>query len=218
MAKLLVLLTLILSLTPLYGVAGETVYDENSSVAESLVVVKSAGVEPQLTSTHEDTQRAKVVAVINKSPIGSTAQTMRVYVDGSLLFEWKVSTGREQVEKAKSGRIYRTTTPIGYFRPTKLEEKHYSYTWKADMPHTVFFIGGIAIHGSTHVDQLGKRASGGCVRLAPAEAEIFYRLVKSVETTEIPQIGRNGKSILNMQGKPVSSPGRDVLIIVENHA
>ena len=193
-----------------------TVYD--GSVSELLVKVADAPTEPQLTSTHEDLTRAKVVVVINKSPIGSTSQKIRIYVDGSLAYEWLVSTGREQIEKSVSGRTYITTTPVGYFRPTSIEENHYSETWKADMPHAVFFRGGVAIHASPHIDHLGKRASGGCVRLAPDHATIFYKLVESMKTKEVPLINRNGKSVVDSKGKPVMTNSRDVLIIVENHA
>ncbi len=36
------------------------------------------------------------------------------------------------------------------------------------MPHSVFFHGGYAIHGTNAVGSLGRPASHGCVRLAPA--------------------------------------------------
>lgn len=193
----------------------EVAYDENSS---SLVAVQELGTEPQLTATHEDLSRAHIVAVINKSPMGSTTQTMRVYVDGTLMYEWKVSTGREKQEVAKSGRAYLTTTPVGYFRPTKLEVNHYSQTWKADMPHAVFFNGGIAAHATTHIEQLGKRASGGCVRLAPENAKAFFDLVNAEAVKSVQKINRAGQNVVDTKGNPVLVPARDVLIIVENHA
>jgi hypothetical protein len=45
------------------------------------------------------------------------------------------------------------------------------------MPHSVFFKGGAAIHATTSLGRLGTAASHGCVRLAPANAETFYKLV-----------------------------------------
>lgn len=97
-----------------------------------------------------------------------SSQRMSVYVNGSLRHVWRVSTGR---------RGYRT--PTGYFRPTRLERKWYSrkYNW-SPMPHSIFFNGGIAIHGSYHVRQLGRPASHGCVRLAPGNAARLFRLVR----------------------------------------
>ena len=212
------LLALAFSFAPQASMA--TVYDGNKADQLEIIANIAADIsaERHLTATHEDLSRAKVVVVINKSPIGSTSQVMRVFVDGNLSYEWLVSTGREQVEKAKSGRTYTTTTPIGYFRPTKLELDHYSKTWEAEMPHAVFFQGGVAIHASTHIDQLGKRASGGCVRLAPAHAATFYSLIDSMKPKVVPLINRNGKTVLDVHGNPVMTNARDVLIIVENHS
>jgi lipoprotein-anchoring transpeptidase ErfK/SrfK len=45
------------------------------------------------------------------------------------------------------------------------------------MPHSVFFRGGYAIHGTGYIKRLGRRASHGCVRLHPKNAARLYRLV-----------------------------------------
>ena len=172
--------------------------------------------EPHLTATPEDLVRAKVVAVINKSNIGSTAQSMRVYVNSVLTYTFPVSTGREKLEKSKSGRVYVTTTPLGYFRPYSLEKLHHSQTWDADMPDAVFFRGGIAVHATPHIPDLGKRASGGCVRLAPENAKLFFDLVAKTGTASVPTIERNGKEVLDHEKNPVKEKAYDVLIIVEN--
>jgi len=60
-----------------------------------------------------------------------------------------------------------------------MEKDHFSKEWDdAPMPHSIFFTGeGHAIHGSFHVKSLGRRASHGCVRLAPDNAKILYGLV-----------------------------------------
>lgn len=111
-------------------------------------------------------QTHRLVIAINKAAKGPDAQLMRVFENGVETMREKISTGREKEEKAKSGRTYFSTTPKGYFRPTKLYRDYMSYTWKAPMPNAVFFIGGIAIHatGKSHYPELGTRASGGCVR------------------------------------------------------
>lgn len=97
-----------------------------------------------------------------------SSQRMHVYVNGGLRHVWKVSTGK---------RGYRT--PTGSFRPTRLERSWYSrkYNW-SPMPHSIFFIGGVAIHGSNYVRQLGRPASHGCVRLARGNAARLFRLVR----------------------------------------
>ena len=46
------------------------------------------------------------------------------------------------------------------------------------MPHSIFFRGGYAIHGTTSIKSLGRPASHGCVRLHPSNAATLYSLVK----------------------------------------
>ncbi len=97
-----------------------------------------------------------------------SSQRMHVYVNGSLRHVWSVSTGR---------RGY--PTPTGTFRPTRLERYWRSRKYNmSPMPHSIFFVGGVAIHGSHHVRQLGRRASHGCVRLAPGNAARLFGLVR----------------------------------------
>lgn len=100
--------------------------------------------------------------------IDISSQRMKVYVNGRLRHVWRVSTGR---------RGY--STPTGSFRPTRLERSWHSrkYNW-SPMPHSIFFIGGVAIHGSYYIRQLGRRASHGCVRLAPRNAARLFSMVR----------------------------------------
>ncbi|MFP5490980.1 MAG: L,D-transpeptidase [Bacteriovoracia bacterium] len=108
----------------------------------------------------------KVVIVVNKAAAGAGAQTMTIYENGEQVMKTKVSTGKEERVTAASGRTYVSTTPNGFFRPTKMYTDYLSYTWNAPMPNAVFFVGGIAIHatGASNYSKLGTRASGGCVR------------------------------------------------------
>lgn len=81
---------------------------------------------------------------------------------------WPISSGR---------RGY--VTPRGHFRPTVLKRMHYSRKYdNAPMPHSIFFRGGYAIHGTNAVGQLGRPASHGCVRLAPGAAARLFAMVK----------------------------------------
>jgi lipoprotein-anchoring transpeptidase ErfK/SrfK len=102
--------------------------------------------------------------------IDKAAQRMRVMVDGKLRHSWAVSTGRAHFE-----------TPTGTFRALHLAKVHYSREWDdAPMPHSIFFTGrGHAIHGSNATRSLGRRASHGCVRLAPAQAAALFALVQA---------------------------------------
>ena len=95
-------------------------------------------------------------------------KTQRMYVDSPEgTFTWKVSTAK---------RGYHT--PSGTYYPYSLQPMHYSKKYDmAPMPHSIFFNGGYAIHGTPHVGNLGRPASHGCVRLSPANAKTLYGIV-----------------------------------------
>lgn len=100
--------------------------------------------------------------------ISLSEQRMRVSVDGAQKHVWAVSTG-------KPG--YRT--PTGSFTPFRLERSWYSRKYdNAPMPHSVFFLGGYAVHGTNATGSLGRAVSHGCVRLAPGNAAALYALVQ----------------------------------------
>ncbi len=151
-----------------------------------------AVVTPGLSSAGvlQASQAHRLVIAINKAKEGPTAQTLTMYENGVEILREKISTGREQTENSKSGRVYFSTTPKGYFRPTKLYTDYMSYTWKAQMPNAVFFIGGIAIHATNEesYSKLGTRASGGCIRTIK-EASLVIRK-KIMETGRGDQPGQ----------------------------
>ena len=107
---------------------------------------------------------ASLLVTIDKS-----AQRMTVALDGLPIFDWPVSTGKRGYD-----------TPSGEFKPFRMEKDHFSREWDdAPMPHSVFFTKrGHAIHGTTHLKAIGQPASHGCVRLAPENAELLFKLVK----------------------------------------
>ncbi len=110
-----------------------------------------------------DAVTAGVVAKIDLS-----SQRMHVIINGRKAYTWKVSTARR-------GKI----TPIGTFRPGTMKRMHYSSLYRnAPMPHSIFFRGNYAIHGTNHIKRLGRPASAGCVRLHPKNARTLYNLVK----------------------------------------
>ena len=76
---------------------------------------------------------AGVVAQIDLS-----SQRMHVFVNGKPTYTWKVSTARPG---------YRT--PTGTYKPYNLVRYHRSTIYNGSpMPHSIFFKGGYAIHGS----------------------------------------------------------------------
>jgi lipoprotein-anchoring transpeptidase ErfK/SrfK len=105
---------------------------------------------------------AEVVITVDKA-----TQHMTVMVDGSERYTWAVSTG------LAGG------PPAGAYRPERLERQWYSHLFgMAPMPHSIFFRGPYAIHGTTAISRLGQRASHGCVRLHPDNAATLFTLVQ----------------------------------------
>ena len=106
---------------------------------------------------------AAVVVTVDK-----TAQRMTVAVDGWTQYQWPISTAR-----------WGYNTPNGRYRPEWMARKWFSRKYdNSPMPHSIFFHGGFAIHGSYEISHLGRPASHGCIRLLPANAAQLYALVQ----------------------------------------
>ncbi len=100
--------------------------------------------------------------------VDNARQSMQVYVDQRLAYTWPVSTAR---------RGY--WTPPGQYRVQRMERMWHSRKYgMAPMPHSLFFHGGYAIHGTSAVGQLGRPASHGCVRLSPWNARTLFGLAQ----------------------------------------
>ena len=96
------------------------------------------------------------------------SQRMLVKTASGEVMTWPVSTARKGF-----------VTPPGQYTPYSLQKMHYSRKYQmAPMPHLIFFHEGYAIHGTGSVAQLGRPASHGCIRLAPANAAKLFRIVQ----------------------------------------
>ncbi|GAB1582345.1 L,D-transpeptidase [Phyllobacterium phragmitis] len=110
-----------------------------------------------------DSLASKLVAEVSIAD-----QTMTVSKGGRVLYNWRVSTGREGFE-----------TPTGRYRPTRMYRMWHSKQYDGTpMPYAVFFHHGYAIHATDAVKRLGRPASHGCVRLKSANAAKFYDMVR----------------------------------------
>ena len=97
-----------------------------------------------------------------------STQTMTVTSSSGESYVWPVSTAR---------RGY--VTPRGTYGVQSLQAMHYSHKYhNSPMPHSIFFRGGYAIHGTYAVGALGRAASHGCIRLSPANAATLYAMVQ----------------------------------------
>ena len=97
-----------------------------------------------------------------------SSQTMTVIHQGVEKYRWKVSTARR-------GKV----TPTGRWTAKWLARHHRSSRYNnAPMPHSIFYNGNFAIHGTDQVSKLGRPASAGCIRLHPDNAAVLFRMTR----------------------------------------
>ena len=98
-----------------------------------------------------------------------SSQTMHVRSGSGEAYDWPVST-------ARMGYV----TPNGHYGVQSLQTMHYSRKYhNSPMPHSIFFKGGYAIHGTYETASLGAAASHGCVRLSPGHAAQLFDMVRA---------------------------------------
>jgi lipoprotein-anchoring transpeptidase ErfK/SrfK len=150
--------------TPQAETGAETANADSNAASVDQNSSESNGVDTGADAAAPEKPKSTVLVNIDKS-----TQEMTVFVDGVETYSWPVSTGRPEY-----------ATPSGNYKPTSMNEMWYSKQWdNSPMPHSIFFMkDGHAIHGTHEVKNLGKPASHGCVRLAPANATTLFMLVK----------------------------------------
>ncbi|MBV8977555.1 MAG: L,D-transpeptidase family protein [Alphaproteobacteria bacterium] len=179
---------------------------------------------------------------VSKAEDGPWAQRMYVFRkqakgDLDLLYNWPVSTGRELVEYAPNGQRAPSFTPQGYYEldPDRMYRHHVSGQWNQSMPYAMFFNWerdglqtGLAIHGATSEDvaMLGKRASAGCVRIAPQNAALLFNLIKTQYRGLAPRfaydrrtatMSNDGLLMHDAEGHVKLADGYKVLVFIENY-
>ncbi len=141
--------------------------------AKPQIAVAAAEISETSAEPVAAAEPAKPAVVPDPSPtltvnIDLAQQQMVVSENGDLKYSWPISSGRAEFP-----------TPRGTFRPQWSAKMWYSRKYDmAPMPHAVFINGGVAVHATQHVSNLGSPASHGCIRLAPGNARIFYNLVQ----------------------------------------
>ena len=117
-----------------------------------------------LTALLSDASNAAVDIRINLA-----SQTMHVVSSDGETHDWAVSTARKGF-----------VTPRGTYGVQSLQAMHYSRKYhNSPMPHSIFFRGGYAIHGTYATGSLGRAASHGCIRLSPRNAATLFRMVRA---------------------------------------
>jgi hypothetical protein len=154
-----------------------------------------------------------------------------------LLYDWPASTGRERQEISPRGRSSFTGTPRGYYEldPGRMYRRYTSYSWKQSMPYAMFFNWerrglqtGLAIHAATGGDiaLLGRRASAGCVHLAPQDARTLYELIRGEYRGRVPRfaydartrtMSNDGTLMHDAEGRLKLADGYRVLVQIEDY-
>jgi hypothetical protein len=177
------------------------------------------------------------VSKANRAPMGQRMFLFERDANGQVVpyAEWRVSTGREQWED-RNGRRSFTGTPEGVFRldPDRFHVEYYSRTYdNAPMPYAMFFDmrtkgypTGLAIHAAasaSKIARLGRRDSGGCVRLSPKNAkELFYK-IRNTKAGMVPVFAENrgstdrwGKAARDQNGNIRLTEGYKALLMIED--
>ena len=125
-----------------------------------------------------------------------SSQTMTVHSGSGETYVWPISSG-------KAGHA----TPNGVFRPRAMYAMVHSAKYNnAPMPHSIFFYGQYAIHGTNAVGNLGRPASHGCVRISPANAAMLFAMVQR-QGAEIRIVGSPFSDIARSERRSASALG-----------
>lgn len=179
---------------------------------------------------------------VSKAKGGPLAQRMVVFRKEpgdtlDLVYDWAVSTGREQQEVSPRGRRAFTATPHGYYQfdPQRMYRSYHSYNWDQPMPFAMFFDWerkgrqtGLAIHAAAaqSLERLGQRASAGCVHLSPENAETLFNLIRTGYRGQVPRFAYESESrtmrndgvfIRDSKGRLRMADGYRVLVFIEDY-
>ncbi|MBL6937749.1 MAG: L,D-transpeptidase family protein [Alphaproteobacteria bacterium] len=214
-----------------------------SAAASSLAPAELARVTMRLRDslTREMLDNFGLFLYVSKADVGPWSQRLYVFrkdAGGNLamLYNWPASTGREKDEIAPNGTHQPSLTPEGYYQidPKRMYRNHFSGQWREPMPYAMFFNWenqgletGLAIHGATGLElkQLGTRASAGCIRIAPENAALLFKLIKDQYKGLAPRfaydrrtatMSNQGVMMHDAAGNLQMADGYKVLVFVEN--
>jgi hypothetical protein len=182
------------------------------------------------------------VIVINKAARGPGKQTLRLYSNRQLILTTKISSGTEELEyitpirgiingifKGSRQSHWRHTTR-GFYPIKRVYDQNYrSGESKFQMPFAMFFNDnrGLAVHQvppdisggeANGIAALGRRASSGCVRVAPGIIDQIHGYVVSADKGQIPDVdSKTGRQKVDSYGRPVYKEGFRSIVIVEEY-
>jgi lipoprotein-anchoring transpeptidase ErfK/SrfK len=192
--------------------------------------------------TSEMVDNFSLFLYVSKANAGPWAQRMYVFQKGAngdlnLLYNWPVSTGREELELNPQGRKLMTDTPSGYYEldPHRSYEQYTSSEWGQKMPYAMFFNWvkdgdktGLAIHSAVGDDatKLGSRASAGCIHLSEDNARTLFTMIRTQYKGLAPRfaydrrtgtMSNQGILLHDASGKLQMAEGYKVLVFIEDY-
>jgi lipoprotein-anchoring transpeptidase ErfK/SrfK len=96
-------------------------------------------------------------------------QTLAAYEGDRLVFATLISSGRPWTPTVTG--LYRIQVKV---RATRMDGDIFGYYYLEDVPWTMFFYQGYALHGTYWHDRFGFPHSRGCVNLSPRDARWLY--------------------------------------------
>jgi hypothetical protein len=210
----------------------EDIPDSEFADARGLIWNFTYEFDPRSILSGEYLRPFRLLIYVNKAPSGATAQQARVFslqdgVVGPLLFQWPVSTGREDAHQM-------TPTPTGIFTL----DSHRFVPWPSpgankDMKWAMYWdyryvsrLGGYALHTAPPGTEglLGYRASHGCVRMPYEKAEMLFHFIQNGYGGPVPffpfdssqgHTSRTGEFATN-GGQLAMHQGYQVLLVIYN--
>lgn len=118
----------------------------------------------------------EVQSVVPSSPAAGYGVQIDVSISRqSLTIRYPGGRYNTAVSTGRAGYPTRT----GCYSAPRLEKMHYSSKYEnAPMPHSMFYYGGFAIHGTYDEAHLGRPASHGCVRVSLQDAAYLFSIVR----------------------------------------
>jgi len=152
-----------------YTYEDSVVIRENIRVLDSFLVKRDT-INPGTCSGKDCTVFLEIVKSVQK---------LYLYIEGELKDSFLVSTGKKKYDTPDMDLSPRGPIFIKY------KSKKFpggNYQGLGNMPYAIFVKGGYAIHGTTQGNfaRLGTKASHGCIRLHPVNAQILNELIKRI--------------------------------------
>lgn len=164
----------------------------DSNIPKAIPVAPRVHVE--ILKVKVDSQGNVIDSILGVTDASGTPQEIvLVTLDGQLTHVWATSTAQSYKKRKHKTRGWITPfTPEGRgFKPQSLVKDKSSTVYGdgtvINMPYSIFFNGGIALHGTTwdHYKELGIKDSGGCSRLYVPNAIQLWNYVNPSQKEKV---------------------------------